>query len=96
MSVDKYLDVSTTHIAQSTSQALDSTAQQLKTHLTYAPWLDTGWIITVPSKHTDITLRLLGFSDLAAVIARARSFECSMVKLHADGDELKGLELYEW
>lgn len=96
MSVDKFLNISSSHIAGSTAQALDSSAKQLMTHLTYAPWFNTGWIITVPNKHTDITLRLLGFSDLAAVLARARASECSKVLLRANGGELKGLELYEW
>lgn len=87
----QYLDLSTSHLTQTTVQELDSGTFSGITVANY----EYGVFVSVPGASGDID-ELTAPEDLKRVLRFAREAGCDVVRFDADGDTEAELPRFDW
>lgn len=96
-----YLDLSTNHTTQATSDllAVISSADRCKLEwpaMTVAPY-EYGCFVTVPDLVETPNERLMTLpQDLALVLMHARAQGCTVVRFDSGADVIEGLPFHDW
>lgn len=92
LEIRKILVLSTAHVTAETAILLNETDCQ-KWPLVGGPYSEYGWFV---SAHDGDALDRETSPDLIAVIAYAKSKDCSMILFDRDADTVDELPTYEW
>lgn len=99
MAVHTYIDMSTSHVSAGTMLLLEHGIKPVGwPAMTIAPY-EYGVFVTVPPRPDDDEGEEAWLdlpSDLAAVLLFARAQDAYVVRLDADGDQVDGLDVFDW
>ena len=95
MEISKILTLSTAHITESVSEALDNDPNTNELGLTVYKKADYGWFIYIPEDY-DKTAKEGLPECLKACIDLALKNDCNILCLDCDGEEEPTLPTYEW
>ena len=96
-----YLDLSTAHTTQATSQLLAEISTEERCHrnwpaMTVAPY-EYGCFVTVPDLAETPNERLMTLpQDLALVLIHARGQGCTVVRFDSGADVIDGIPFHNW
>jgi len=98
MSINKYLDASTAHITREDNSLLQQTETSEGVPGCYVYPYDCGYFISVyPDAPSEEEKKESGFSEsFFKVLEYARKNGCTVLRLDADGDPIKGLKKHDW
>lgn len=95
MPVYKYLDLSTAHVTEEESVAIDQNFPALEDQGPRVIRHDYGWWVNAPLG-IDLTTFAEHYPNVLACINRARELDCYWINFDQDADTEPGLPVFEW